>query len=385
MTPFEFATAARIVFGPGKSREAAGIAREFGTRALVVTGSTPSRAADLERQLRDRGIEPATFPAPGEPSVELVATGARLARELRSDMVISLGGGSPIDCGKAIAVLATHETGVLDHLEVVGRGLPLHRAGLPFIAIPTTAGTGAEVTRNAVLASPQHRVKASLRSPLLLARVAIVDPELTRALPRDLTASTGMDALTQLIEPFVTPRANPMTDGLCAEGLRRAARSLRRAFERGDDPVAREDMAVASLFSGFALANAGLGAVHGFAAAIGGMFAAPHGVVCAALLPHVMDANIRALRDRAPDSDALRRYESAARVLTGRPQAAPGDGVAWVRDLCAALEIRPLRAWNLQRPDVPSIVERAIESSSMKANPVALTREELGEALNAAI
>ncbi|MBM3877614.1 MAG: iron-containing alcohol dehydrogenase [Verrucomicrobia bacterium] len=385
MTPFEFATAARIVFGPGKSREAAGIAREFGTRALVVTGSTPSRAASLERQLRDRGIDPATFPAPGEPSVELVATGARLARELRSDMVISLGGGSPIDCGKAIAVLATHETGVLDHLEVVGRGLPLHRAGLPFIAIPTTAGTGAEVTRNAVLASPQHRVKASLRSPLLLARVAIVDPELTRALPRDLTASTGMDALTQLIEPFVTPRANPMTDGLCAEGLRRAARSLRRAFERGDDPVAREDMAVASLFSGFALANAGLGAVHGFAAAIGGMFAAPHGVVCAALLPHVMEANIRALRDRAPDSDALRRYESVARVLTGRPQAAPGDGVAWVRDLCAALEIRPLRAWNLQRPDVPSIVERAIESSSMKANPVALTREELGEALNAAI
>jgi len=385
VTPFEFATAARIVFGPGKSREAAGIAREFGTRALVVTGSTPSRAASLERQLRDRGIDPATFPAPGEPSVELVATGARLARELRSDMVISLGGGSPIDCGKAIAVLATHETGVLDHLEVVGRGLPLHRAGLPFIAIPTTAGTGAEVTRNAVLASPQHRVKASLRSPLLLARVAIVDPELTRALPRDLTASTGMDALTQLIEPFVTPRANPMTDGLCAEGLRRAARSLRRAFERGDDPVAREDMAVASLFSGFALANAGLGAVHGFAAAIGGMFAAPHGVVCAALLPHVMEANIRALRDRAPDSDALRRYESVARVLTGRPQAAPGDGVAWVRDLCAALEIRPLRAWNLQRPDVPSIVERAIESSSMKANPVALTREELGEALNAAI
>ena len=385
MTPFEFATAARIVFGPGKSREAAGIAREFGTRALVVTGSTPSRAASLERQLRDRGIDPATFPAPGEPSVELVATGARLARELRSDMVISLGGGSPIDCGKAIAVLATHETGVLDHLEVVGRGLPLHRAGLPFIAIPTTAGTGAEVTRNAVLASPQHRVKASLRSPLLLARVAIVDPELTRALPRDLTASTGMDALTQLIEPFVTPRANPMTDGLCAEGLRRAARSLRRAFERGDDPVAREDMAVASLFSGFALANAGLGAVHGFAAAIGGMFAAPHGVVCAALLPHVMDANIRALRDRAPDSDALRRYESAARVLTGRPQAAPGDGVAWVRDLCAALEIRPLRAWNLQRPDVPSIVERAIESSSMKANPVALTRDELGEVLDAAM
>ena len=209
---------------------------------------------------------------------------------------------------------------LLDYVEIIGRGQALTKPSAPFIAIPTTAGTGSEVTRNAVLASPEHRVKVSLRSPLMLARVALVDPELTYDLPPALTASTGLDALTQLIEPFVCLRANPMTDGLCVEGMRRAARSLRVAFTDGQNKSAREDMAVASLFGGLALANAGLGAVHGFAGPIGGMFPAPHGAVCAALLPHVMTANIRALRQRAPGSEALRRYDKVARLLTGSTQ-----------------------------------------------------------------
>jgi alcohol dehydrogenase class IV len=382
---FEFATATRILFGEGASKQAAPIAKSFGARALLVTGRSTDRAAELLRSLASHGVEARLFPTSGEPTVELVSQGAQLAREIQSDVVLGFGGGSALDAAKAIALLATQPTGVMDHLEVVGRGLPFTAPGLPFIAIPTTAGTGTEVTRNAVLASPAHRTKASLRSPLLLARAAIVDPQLSRDLPPDITASTGMDALTQLIEPFTSHRANPLTHGLCVEGIRRAARSLRRAFESGNDAAAREDMAVASLFSGLALANAGLGAVHGFAAAIGGMFPAPHGCVCAALLPQVMAANLAALRSRAPESDALRRYEEVACLLTGRAQASADDGVKWVRELCGALAIRPLGRWNITAEQIPAVVERAAQSSSMKANPIVLSREELAGALTAAL
>src|SRR5205807_1153012 len=173
----------------------------------------------------------------------------------------------------------------------------------------------------------EHHVKVSLRSPLMLPKVALVDPQLTYDLPAELTASTGLDALTQLIEPYVSCKANPLTDSICAEGIRRAARSLRPAFDNGTDKSAREDMALASLFGGLALANAGLGAVHGFAAPIGGMFPAPHGAVCAALLPQVMEVNLRALRQRAPQSEALARFVEIARILTGRAEADANDGV----------------------------------------------------------
>ena len=273
---FEFATATRIVFGSGKLAEAGSIARGLGQRALLVTGADPARAARLGELLDKAGVEFVTFAVAGEPSVALAVAGAELARTGRCELVIACGGGSVIDAGKAIAALATNLGDPLDFLEVVGRGQPLRAAPLPFIAIPTTAGTGAEVTRNAVLAVPEQRVKVSLRSPLMLPRVALVDPELTLGLPPALTASTGLDALTQLLEPFVSGRANPFTDALCRDGLRRCARSLRRAFHDGQDAAAREDMALASLFGGLALANAGLGAVHGFAGPIGGMFPAPH-------------------------------------------------------------------------------------------------------------
>src|SRR5262249_48391620 len=205
----------------------------------------------------------------------------------------------------------------------------------PFLAIPTTAGTGTEVTRNAVLASPAHHVKVSLRSPLLLARLALIDPELTYRLSPALTASTGLDALTQLIEPYVSPRANPMTDALCLEGVQRAARSLRTAYFEGQNIAAREDMSIASLFGGLALANAGLGAVLGFAGPIGGMLPAPHGAVCAALLPHVMERNLEALRGRNPQSQAVSRYQEVARLLTNDPSATADAGIDWVRSLVA--------------------------------------------------
>jgi alcohol dehydrogenase class IV len=261
----------------------------------------------------------------------------------------------------------------------------LSKPSAPFIAIPTTAGTGSEVTRNAVLASPEHKLKVSLRSPLMLPKIALVDPELTCDLTPALTASTGLDALTQLIEPFVCSRASPVTDGLCRDGIHRAARSLRIAFTDGKNKSAREDMAVASLFGGLALANAGLGAVHGFAGPIGGSFPASHGAICAALLPHVMDANLRALRQRAAAGDALRRYDEVARLLTGNAGATANDGMRWVRELVGDLQIKPLGAYGIREEHIADLVAKAANASSMKANPIALTPEELAETLRAAI
>ncbi|MBE7500691.1 MAG: iron-containing alcohol dehydrogenase [Verrucomicrobiales bacterium] len=381
---FEFATAQRIVFGSGTLGELPTLARSLGSRPLVVTGRSPARAARLLELLQSNGLTPHTFTVEEEPTTDRVRAGVETARAAGCDLVIGLGGGSALDTAKAIAALLTNPGDLLDHLEVIGRAQPLSHPGAPCVAVPTTAGTGTEVTRNSVLASPEHRVKVSLRSPYVLPRLALIDPELTLDLPSDLTASTGLDALTQLIEPYVCNRANPMVDALCVEGLRRSARSLRKAFEQGRELAAREDLALASLFSGLALANAGLGAVHGFAAPIGGRFPAPHGAVCAALLPHVMRANLEALRSRAPTSSALERYAEIARLLTGRPQAEAADGVAWVRDLCVSLGIRPLRTYRLTEADLPSLVDLATQASSMKANPIALTPAELLATLEAA-
>lgn len=382
---FEFATATQIVFGPGTLREIGSLAKPHGRRALLVTGANPGRAERLTGGLREAGISFTVFPVSGEPDIATVERGVTLAKSDGCELVVAFGGGSVIDAAKAIAAMLTNDGTLLDYLEVIGRGKALTKASAPFIAIPTTAGTGSEVTRNAVLASPEHKVKVSLRSPLMLARVAVIDPELTYDLPPALTASTGLDALTQLIEPYVCARANPLTDGLCREGIGRAARSLRTAFSDGRNPAAREDMAVASLFGGFALANAGLGAVHGFAGPIGGMFPAPHGAVCAALLPHVMLANLRAVHDRAESRATLGRYQAVARWLTGRVTATADSGVAWVEELVRDLQIPKLRAYGMRESDVPEIVAKAANASSMKANPIALTGQELAETLRAAI
>lgn len=382
---FEFATATRIVFGPGALAQAGTIARGLGQRALVVTGAGPQRAEKLLAGLAAAGVRCSSFAVAGEPKVATVEAGVAQARRAGCDLVIGFGGGSVIDAGKAIAAMLANDGALADYLELIGRGLALTRPGAPFVAIPTTAGTGSEVTRNAVLASPERRVKVSLRSPLMLARVALVDPELARDLPPALTASTGLDALTQLIEPYVCLRANPLTDGFCTEGLRRVARSLREAVVQGGNTSAREDMALASLLGGLALANAGLGAVHGFAGPIGGMFPAPHGAVCGALLPHVMAGNVRALIERAPADPALRRYRQVAALLTGHPEAGAADGVAWVQNLVQALPVPKLGAYGIGPEHVSDVVAKAANSSSMKPNPIALTAEELAGILRQAL
>ena len=320
VTNFEFATVTRIVFGNGRAMELPALAKEFGSRLLVLTGKNPVRIQTLLDLLEVNNFTTTLFSVGCEPTLGLAQAGAELARSSECQCVIAIGGGSVIDCGKAIAALATNPGNPIDYLEVIGKAQPIAFAPLPFIAVPTTAGTGAEVTRNAVLHSPEHRVKASLRSALMLPRIALVDPELTRELPPALTASTGLDALTQLIEPFVSNRANPMSDALCREAIPRVIRSLRKAFDNGSDADARNEMALGSLCGGLALANAGLGAVHGFAAPIGGMFEVPHGAVCAALLPEVMEKNIT-LAQQQKEMVLVRRYNDVARLLTGVPTA----------------------------------------------------------------
>ena len=383
---FEFATATRIIFGPGASGDVGLLAAEMlgessDRRALVVTGLTTDRIQPLLDDLTRHHIEFVTLDVTAEPITDVARAATSRARDEHCRLVIGIGGGSAIDTGKAVAALLNNGGDPLDYLEVIGKGKPLTQPSAPYIAIPTTAGTGAEVTRNAVLASPEHRVKVSLRSPLMLPRLALVDPELTYCLPPAVTASTGLDALTQLIEPYVSGKANPMTDGLCREGLARAARSLRRAYENGNCPDAREDMSLASLFGGLALANAGLGAVHGFAAPIGGMFDAPHGSLCAALLPHVMAINVRALRQRQPEHPALRRYDDIAHLLTGDRATTADDGVTWVHEIGRTLNIPPLGSYGVTRNDVDTLVEKAAAASSMRGNPVKLTSDELREIL----
>jgi alcohol dehydrogenase class IV len=382
---FEFATAARIVFAAGAMHEAAPAAASLGRRALVVTGASTDRAAPLIHDLEAKGVASIRFAIGSEPTLELIRQAAACARQECCDVVISIGGGSALDAGKAVAALLTNPGDPLEYLEVIGRGQPLAHASAPFVAIPTTAGTGSEVTRNAVLGSPEHRVKASLRNPVMLARVAVVDPALTLDLNRPLTASTGLDAVTQLIEPYVSSRANPMTDQFCVEGLRHASSALLRAWENGTDCTARESMSFAALLGGLALANAGLGVVHGFAAPLGGMFSAPHGALCAAVLPSAMEINVEALRARAPESHALTRYEEAARLLTGSPHAAAHEGVQWIAALCRKLEIPSLRTYGVRAQHLPDLVEAARKTSSMKGNPIALTNQELTEILARAL
>lgn len=384
MISFEFATANRIIFGAGKVNE---LARQIGETSaksvLLVCGYSSDAIPRVREILAESPVSVAEFQVHGEPTVDVIRDGIHAAHDC--DMVIGLGGGSVLDAGKAIAALVTNPGDVLDYMEVIGRGLALLNAPLPYIAIPTTAGTGSEVTRNAVIESTAKNIKVSLRSALMLPRVALVDPELTYNLPPTITASTGLDALTQLIEPFVSIKANPMTDAICREGLFHAARSLPRAYANGADKEAREGMALASLFGGLALANASLGAVHGFASPLGGMLHAPHGALCARLLPLVMDANINALEARQPEHPAIARYAEIAQILTGDKNATVLDGLEWVRNLVNMLNIPALAAYGMSKADFSEAVENTMKANSFKGNPIPLNRDDLLTILEQAI
>ncbi|MFP4474602.1 MAG: iron-containing alcohol dehydrogenase [Desulfatibacillaceae bacterium] len=382
---FEFATSNRIVFGPGAALELGAMVPPFGNRALVVTGANAGRHGPVIARLGERDYPYITFAVDGEPTTETVRDGVARAREAGCKVVVGIGGGSVLDAGKAIAALLANPGDVTDYLEVVGRGMPLAVPSAPYVAVPTTAGTGAEVTKNAVLRSPEHGIKVSMRSPAMLPSLAVVDPLLTVSMPPQLTVATGMDALTQLVEAYVSSQSNPMCDGLCREGIRRAACSLRLACEDGDDLSAREDMSLASLFGGIVLANTKLGAVHGLSAPLGGRWNVPHGAACARLLPFVMEANIENLMRQAPGSTALERYAEVASMLTGRSGVVPADGVVWARDLVESERVRPLSHYGIGMDDFPEIIEKANQSSSMAGNPVPLPDEALAEVLEKAL
>jgi alcohol dehydrogenase class IV len=380
---FEFATAGRLVFGRGSRDQAAAAVAALGSRALIVTGRSDKRAQSLLSELEDLGVAHERFAVPSEPTLEQVRQGRQLAVDRQVAVVVGFGGGSALDAAKAIGLLATHDGDPLDYVEVIGRGQSFLRPGLPVVALPTTAGTGTEVTRNAVLASPEQRVKVSLRSPWLLPRLAIVDPELTFDSPHDLTARCGFDALAQLVEPYLSLRANPLTDALCREGLTRLARSLRRAAQGGDDPAARVDLALAATLSGMCLANAGLGIVHGLASVIGGLLSAPHGAVCARLLSPALRVNLGALRQRAADGAGLSRMADLGGWLAGDPR--PEAVIEWTRVLADDLGIPRLADFGLNRTTIPQVAQRAPSASSTRANPIELTQDEIVEILETAL
>ncbi|HET9931226.1 MAG TPA: iron-containing alcohol dehydrogenase [Polyangiaceae bacterium] len=383
MSAFEFATAQQIVFGCGKLAELAVHACGLGSCGLLVTGSRPERADRARDLLEGAKINVVTLAVSKEPTTELARRGVELSREANVGFVIGMGGGSALDLAKAVAALAANGGDPLDYLEVVGRGRALSKPSLPCILIPTTAGTGSEVTRNAVLQAEAERVKVSLRSPHMLPKVALVDPELTLSVPRHVTAATGLDALTQVMEPYVSNARGALTDALCVEGMRRGARSLLRAYEDGSDLGAREDLCVTSLFGGLSLANAKLGAVHGLAGPLGGAFEAPHGALCARLLPNVMRANLRALEQRG-HRELIERYRTIAGLLLGRP-ASPEEGIEWVEELVERLGIPRLAAHGVTSAHFEDIVAKGRRASSMKGNPVELAAEELTRVLEAAL
>jgi alcohol dehydrogenase class IV len=374
VTAFEFATAGRIIVGAGRSAELPGVLAGLGSRVLVCTGADPGRHGEL---LGGLGLPSEVFPVAGEPTVGLARAATAAAREHGADVVAAVGGGSVIDTGKAVAMLLGNGGDPLDYLEVVGAGQKITRLAAPYVAVPTTAGTGAEVTANAVLAVPSHQLKASLRSPLMIPRVALVDPELTVSCPPDVTAASGLDALTQCLEPYVSVRANPVTDGLAREGLRRAAAGLRAAYADGGNLEARADMAMCSLLGGLALANAKLGAVHGLAGVVGGTADVPHGVACAALLVPVIEANVRALRAGPAGHPAFVRYEEMAELLTGKAGASVQDGVAWIRETLALLGIPGLGTFGIGPQHADDVAAKAARSSSMQGNPVTLSTADL--------
>jgi alcohol dehydrogenase class IV len=358
--------------------------------AVVSPSATATgRLSELTDRLKSADMRTVSTAQRGEPTVESVDAAADLARRESCTGVIGLGGGSAIDAAKAAAALLTNGGGALDYMEVVGAGRKVAKPAAPWIAIPTTAGTGAEVTRNAVIAYPPRHFKASIRSDHLLARVAVVDPQLSVGTAPAVTAASGMDALCQLIESAASTGANAMTDALALAGIRLAARCLGPVYRDGGDLEAREGMALAAMWSGQTLTNAGLGAVHGFAAALGGNFPIPHGVICAALLGGVMSANVAALRAESPAHPALARYAAVGRALLDRPERrdarAIDGGIEFVRALAAELKISPLGRFGLSAKDVPAMVELVAKSSSMRYNPATLSAEVLADVLAKAL
>jgi alcohol dehydrogenase class IV len=382
---FEFTCPQKIVFGWGKIAQLGDLAKPLGSRPLVIwNGKQPDQATDI---LKTAGIDSILHRQRGEPTISDIEAALKVARENKCDMVIAIGGGSAIDCGKAVAGLLTNDGAVLDYLEVIGKGRKITKLAAPWIAIPTTAGTGSEATRNAVIGSPEHKYKASLRSELLLAKIALIDPQIGVDVPANVTAASGMDALVQCIESWTSTGANAMTSSFSSRGLGFARGGLLRAFKNGADQQAREQMAMGALLGGITLSNAGLGAVHGLAAPLGANTTAPHGVICGILLPLVLAANIRALR--AASAQNLKRYVEIGRSLSVNSFLETNDAIdacsTVAADLVETLALPSLSQFGLTEAMFPQIIEMSKKSSSMRYNPVVLADETLANILRSVL
>lgn len=374
---FDFSSPVRIVFGSSVLNRIGEFSSNLGKKALIVTGSGAVDCNMLELELSNSGIAYDIFRVTHEPDMETIIHGVDMARANHNDMVISLGGGSVMDAGKAIAAMVTNPGEVIDYMEVVGGGKSVNVPGIPMIAIPTTAGTGSEVTKNAVISHPEKHVKVSMRGNGMYARVALIDPQLTISLPKSQTASTGMDALTQVIEAYLSKNANAYTDAIALEGISRGARHLFSAYRDGNDLEARENMSFTSLLSGIALANAGLGAVHGFAGVVGGMVSAAHGALCACFLPAVLRTNLAAINHLLSNEALIEKFVMISKLVTGNAQAEPYGIVEWIETLLARMQIKKLKELGVNKADFPEIIAKAKTSSSMQKNPVVLTEQEL--------
>jgi alcohol dehydrogenase class IV len=374
---FDFSTANRIRFGPGSLNELPEMIKNYGRKIAIVRPSHQSAFLQMEKLIDKNIFQYDSIFVDAEPNLQGVMAAIDQAIRNRYDFVIGIGGGSVMDTAKVIATMLTNAGDLMDYLEVVGKGLPLKNRCAPLIAIPTTSGTGSEVTRNAVIDIPGKNLKVSMRSPLMLPWISIVDPLLTLSVPPDVTAYTGMDAFIQVIEPYVCVKANYMTDRFCEDGIKRAANNLLQVYRNGSDQEARCEMSLVSLFGGLSLANAGVGAIHAFASVIGSTYHVPHGAACACFLPSVVQVNIAALQERNPGSISIKKYANIVRWITKNEKATFEDGIEWFNTLCHSLNIPRLRDYQIKKTDFNDILQVAKKTSSMKANPIDLLDEEL--------
>ncbi len=381
---FELTSPTRIIFGNGAFENVPALAAGLGNNVLLVTGGSQRFSQELCISLEEKGLRTQIFAIGSEPKTENISEAVRLCRKQECNVIVGLGGGSAIDAAKAIAAMATNPGELTNYLEVIGQNKPITEKPLPCIAIPTTAGTGSEVTKNAVIKSVGHSVKVSLRSEMMYPKIAVIDPQLSMQMSPELTAFTGIDALTHLLETFVSASLNPFLDMICSDGLTRISGFLESAFLNGNDLEARENMAFAAMLGGIALANGKLGAVHGFAGPLGGMFPAPHGAVCACLLPAVMKVNIETLQNHG-NTEKLERFRRLAVILTGNENSTPEDGTNWIENLVKKLQVPSLSALNVTRESFSILAEKAKVASSMKGNPVLLNDLQLLKILDLSV
>lgn len=374
----EFYTPRKIIFGPGGLSQVGTEEKRLGNKALIVLGRSAMRKSGaldrLTRLLKKNNLEYTIYEnIPSDPTVETVDTGASLARKGSCNLVIALGGGSVLDTGKAISAMVTNEGSVADYHEIEGKGKKFQHKTLPFIAIPTTSGTGSEATRNAVITNTKLGLKKSIRDLWLIPEVALVDPELTLSLPPHITAICGGDALTQCIESYLGKKSQEITDALALHAIGLIGKSLVKAVKEGENLEARKDMAMAALLSGLCLSNSGLGAAHALSHPLGIYYKIPHGLSCAVLLPYVMEYNLPVVTKKlakiaqslGEDLSLLSETEAAQRA------------VEKIKEILSAIGIKKnLSEWEIKKEDFSQLINGA-QGGSLNNNPRDTSDEDL--------